>query len=255
MSDANSCHFYAASRRNGGFHQRNDECAGGFYLSCLLFCPCMNMPHAWMANKLGDTTALQAGRHTINPLASFEPLGALFLLLFGFGWAKPVPVDPRRFKNPRRDMALTALAGPVSNILAALVGAILYLALAIFAFQYNVPTWLYYFIFSTILNGKCLAGCVQFVAAAASGWFESRRGFSVWSCYVPVLPVPESDYDGCFSADLFRSFECTAFVFAVGPYQRDFLFSRTSFPSVWGAVSWKRSPINWKDLKGHWTCY
>lgn len=57
--------------------------------------PLHEYAHAWMANKLGDTTALQAGRHTINPLASFEPLGALFLLLFGFGWAKPVPVDPR----------------------------------------------------------------------------------------------------------------------------------------------------------------
>ncbi len=72
-------------------------------------------------------------------------MGALFLLLFGFGWAKPVPVDPRRFKNPRRDMALTALAGPVSNILAALVGALLYLAVAIFAFHYVVPDWLFYF--------------------------------------------------------------------------------------------------------------
>ena len=107
--------------------------------------PLHEYAHAWMANKLGDSTALQAGRHTINPLASFDPLGALFLLLFGFGWAKPVPVDPRRFKNPRRDMALTALAGPVSNVLAALVGALLYLAVAIFAFHYVVPDWLFYF--------------------------------------------------------------------------------------------------------------
>ena len=87
--------------------------------------PLHEYAHAWMANKLGDTTALQAGRHTINPLASFEPLGALFLLLFGFGWAKPVPVDSRYFKNPKRDMAITALAGPVSNLLAAFIGALI----------------------------------------------------------------------------------------------------------------------------------
>lgn len=126
-----------------------------FVMFCIL--PLHEFAHAWAANKLGDTTALQAGRHTLNPLASFDPMGALFLLLFGFGWAKPVPVNPRAFKNPRRDTALTALAGPVSNILAALVGAIVYYVLLIFVFQWSIPTWLWYFFYYYITVNASLA--------------------------------------------------------------------------------------------------
>ena len=95
-----------------------------FIIFCIL--PLHEFAHGWMAEKLGDNTARYNGRLTMNPLASIDPLGALAILLFGFGWAKPVPVNPRNFKNPKRDMAITALAGPVSNLLAALVGALLY---------------------------------------------------------------------------------------------------------------------------------
>lgn len=101
-----------------------------FVIFCIL--PLHEFAHGWMAEKLGDHTARAAGRLTLNPLASLEPFGALFLLLFGFGWAKPVPVNPWNFKKPKRDMAITALAGPVSNLLAALVGGILYFALYLF---------------------------------------------------------------------------------------------------------------------------
>ena len=95
-----------------------------FIIFCIL--PLHEFAHGWMAEKLGDSTARYNGRLTMNPLASIDPLGALAILLFGFGWAKPVPVNPRNFRNPKRDMAITALAGPVSNLLAALVGALLY---------------------------------------------------------------------------------------------------------------------------------
>ncbi|WP_101697788.1 site-2 protease family protein [Clostridium minihomine] len=93
----------------------------------IIFCvlPLHELAHAWTAKKLGDNTALYQGRLTINPLASIDPLGSLAILLFGFGWARPVPVEPRNFKNPKRDMAITAAAGPISNVLAALVGALL----------------------------------------------------------------------------------------------------------------------------------
>lgn len=94
-----------------------------------LVLPFHELAHAFVAKKLGDNTAKWEGRLTFNPLASVDPMGALFLLLFGFGWARPVPVEPRNFKNPKRGMALTALAGPVSNFLAALVGAIIFFAL------------------------------------------------------------------------------------------------------------------------------
>ena len=94
-----------------------------FIIFCIL--PLHELAHAWTAYKLGDNTAKYNGRLTLNPLASIDPIGSLAILLFGFGWAKPVPVDSRYFKNPKRDMAITALAGPVSNLLAAFIGALI----------------------------------------------------------------------------------------------------------------------------------
>lgn len=88
--------------------------------------PVHEWAHAWAAHRLGDDTAKLAGRLSLNPLVSFDPMGSLFLLLFGFGWAKPVPIDSRNFREPRRDTALTSLAGPLSNFIVAWVGALLY---------------------------------------------------------------------------------------------------------------------------------
>lgn len=83
------------------------------------------MAHAYIAKKLGDETAYNLGRVTMNPLKHIDPIGFICMILFHFGWAKPVPVNSRKFKKPRRDMALTALAGPVSNLILALVFVIL----------------------------------------------------------------------------------------------------------------------------------
>jgi Zn-dependent protease len=88
--------------------------------------------HGWVANRLGDPTARNLGRITINPLKHIDPMGTIvvplaLLMLSGFiiGWAKPVPVDPRHFKQPLLDMALVALAGPVSNFIMACLWALL----------------------------------------------------------------------------------------------------------------------------------
>ena len=81
--------------------------------------------HAWIANKLGDPTARYAGRLTLNPIAHLDPIGGLMILFVGFGWAKPVPVDPRYLKNPREDMMKIAFAGPASNLFLALIGGVL----------------------------------------------------------------------------------------------------------------------------------
>lgn len=80
--------------------------------------------HAWVAAKLGDPTAKNLGRITVNPIKHIDPIGAISMLLFGIGWARPVPVNSRYFKKPKRDMALTAAAGPLSNILQGIVGMI-----------------------------------------------------------------------------------------------------------------------------------
>jgi len=82
--------------------------------------------HALMANRLGDPTAKRLGRLSLNPVKHLDPLGTLMLFLVGFGWGKPVPINPNYFRmNPRRGMALSALAGPLSNFaLAALLGVL-----------------------------------------------------------------------------------------------------------------------------------
>ena len=81
--------------------------------------------HGFAAYKLGDPTARNLGRLTLNPIKHLDPIGFLCMVLFGFGWAKPVPINTRYFKKPKRDMALTGLAGPVSNLLLALLFAVL----------------------------------------------------------------------------------------------------------------------------------
>ena len=77
--------------------------------------------HGWVANRCGDPTAKMMGRLTINPLKHLDPLGTVLMLVVGFGWANPVPVNSRFFKKPRRDIALVGLAGPLSNLLLAVV--------------------------------------------------------------------------------------------------------------------------------------
>lgn len=81
--------------------------------------------HGYMAYRLGDTTARDMGRLSLNPLRHLTLLGSICMLIFGFGFAKPVPVNTRQFKKPKRDMALTALAGPLSNLCLAFVGVLI----------------------------------------------------------------------------------------------------------------------------------
>lgn len=88
--------------------------------------------HAFVAWKLGDPTARNIGRLTLDPLKHLDPIGTLMMVLFGFGWAKPVPVNSRYFKKPKWGMALTALAGPLSNVFLAFVFALVYGILSYF---------------------------------------------------------------------------------------------------------------------------
>ena len=103
-----------------------------FYMP-LLFSLCVHeFAHAWSAKKLGDLTAFYEGRLTLNPVAHIDYLGTVILPMiflftnspFFFGWAKPVPVNPRAFQKPKEDMFWVAFAGPLSNILLAILGAL-----------------------------------------------------------------------------------------------------------------------------------
>ncbi len=104
-----------------------------FLISLLLMLPIVLLSlsvhetaHGAVAYALGDPTARNLGRLTLNPIKHIDPIGFLCMLLFGFGWAKAVPINTRYFKKPKRDMAISALAGPVSNLLLAVVFALLF---------------------------------------------------------------------------------------------------------------------------------
>ena len=84
------------------------------------------LSHGLVAYRLGDDTAKRAGRLTLNPLKHLDPIGLLMMVTVHFGYAKPVPVNMNKFKNPKRDMAITALAGPVSNVVITLAFLLLY---------------------------------------------------------------------------------------------------------------------------------
>lgn len=88
--------------------------------------------HGYVAYLLGDRTAKNSGRLTLNPIQHMEPLGLLCMILFGFGWAKPVPVNPYFFKNRKLGMALVSIAGPVSNLLMAVLSMSVILAVSLF---------------------------------------------------------------------------------------------------------------------------
>ena len=95
-------------------------------LPALLCITLHELSHGYVAYLLGDDTAKRAKRLTLNPLRHIDPWGLVMMVLFHFGWAKPVPVNMYRFKNPRKGMAVTAIAGPLMNVLIAVVFLFLY---------------------------------------------------------------------------------------------------------------------------------
>lgn len=147
--------------------------------------------HGYAAYKLGDPTARSLGRLSLNPLHHIDLIGALCMLFFHFGWAKPVPINARYFKHPRRDMAITALCGPLSNFLLSFLGAFLYVAfgallaavlprteLPRFAFLFLQYTlfFLYIFHFCNLTLG--LFNCLPFPPLDGSRFI------------LPLLPAP-----------------------------------------------------------------
>lgn len=101
-------------------------------LAVLIVLTIHEFSHAFAAYKLGDPTAQRMGRLTLNPIKHLDPIGALCMFFFHFGWAKPVPINARYFKKPRFHFALTALAGPASNLITAFFSALLYLIMNAF---------------------------------------------------------------------------------------------------------------------------
>jgi len=138
--------------------------------------PLHEFAHAWSAYKLGDGTAKMMGRLTLNPMAHVDWIGAAMIMAFGFGWARPVPVNMRNFSNPKWGMALTSLAGPVSNLIAGFISRAIY-HLLIFAFS------------SMLLPSGILLTVMQIVVYLFYFLSEINVGLAVFN----LLPVPPLD--------------------------------------------------------------
>ena len=138
--------------------------------------------HGLAAYALGDPTARDGRRLSLNPLRHIDWLGFAMMLFAGFGWAKPVPVDPRYFKKPKCGMALTALAGPVSNLLAGLAGAVVMQAMRAF------------------LTGGGVNAVTQFIYAVLNFYVLVNIGLAAFNL-LPIPPLDGSRILGAFLSD------------------------------------------------------
>ncbi len=99
--------------------------------------PIHEAAHAYVADRLGDPTARYSGRLTLNPMAHIDYIGALALLFTGIGWAKPVPINPNNFEDRKKGMAISAAAGPISNIIVATISLIITKSIGYFSYSFG----------------------------------------------------------------------------------------------------------------------
>lgn len=131
------------------------------------------LAHAWVSTKLGDPTPKREGRLSLNPLAHLDPVGTILMILTGFGWAKPVGINPMYYKDVKKGTALTAAAGPLANLLMAIASFVLYAIFLIIAFK------------TGLVNQTVINGVQSFVLAFA----VRNLCFMVFN----IIPIPPLD--------------------------------------------------------------
>ena len=159
--------------------------------------------HGYVAYKLGDPTANSFGRLSLDPLKHIDPLGFICMLLFRFGWAKPVPINSRYFKKPRRDIALTSVAGPVSNLLLSFVFVI------IFRFSYEPITA--NIVKAQITGNVALANVLWYLYIFIYLAIQMNITLAVFN----LLPIPPLD-----GSKILYMFLPTRVYFKITPYER-----------------------------------
>lgn len=157
----------------------------------LVLMPVHEFAHAFVADRLGDKTPRWNGRLTLNPLAHIDWLGAAMILLFGIGYARPVPISPRNFKNARKGMALTALAGPVSNLLMAILSIAIFRVLLLFG--------------GDVVNGSIYVNMdANWLVYAHVILIQVFASVNIGLAVFNLLPIPPLDGSRIFSAILPR---------------------------------------------------
>lgn len=139
--------------------------------------------HGWVSSKLGDPTPEREGRLTFNPLAHLDLVGTLLMILTGFGWAKPVMVDPRYYKNQKRGMALTAAAGPLANLLMAFAAMLIYAVILIVCVKLDMGT-----------------GSLEMIGTFAQMFAVRNLCFMVFNI-IPIPPLDGAKVLGMFLPD------------------------------------------------------
>ena len=207
-------------------------------ITMLLVLPLHESAHALVAKWFGDDTAERQGRISLNPLAHLDPFGGLLMVLTGLGWAKPVPINPLRMKKYRAGISLTALAGPVSNLLAAFVAGI----------AYNIiictKSGLMALVSSEVTTMSCVLLLLSFL-------FQVNVGLAVFNL-IPIPPLDGYNVLSYFTSEkvdrwFYRHQREVTFAFIVIilglsyiPSAHNPLYIVTDFVSdtLWKAVSW-----------------